>query len=274
MFEPLIIAWWYVSDLMIHTSSNCSHFNCISFYQKTRQKPRFASLLHSTVPVLNVLTILSLSDCNCDNLWRPDSLCCTFWWTKFLISFCRNNDLPCKQYCKITQDEYPVTPPCCLESFLSSLNTSQASVFLTHELVTNNSRNLLSTDFFFVKIFMYLCVCVQLLELVVDRYGKPKHFCQVCNYPAYDEYNLILHNQSEEHNRKVSAACDHYYTFLTTLCITKILSPFWFVFKLVEKHAQQEEDCESRKTNSRIGSLLREKQEAISFNRGKQEEAA
>ncbi|KAF3598700.1 hypothetical protein F2Q69_00032723 [Brassica cretica] len=39
--------------------------------------------------------------------------------------------------------------------------------------------------------------------LAIDHYGKPTHFCQVCNYPAYDEYNLILHNQSEEHNRKI-----------------------------------------------------------------------
>jgi len=47
----------------------------------------------------------------------------------------------------------------------------------------------------------------------IDRHGKPKYFCQVCNYPVYGEYLLFLHNQSDEHIRKVSAACDHYYTF-------------------------------------------------------------
>ncbi|KAJ0252361.1 hypothetical protein HA466_0131580 [Hirschfeldia incana] len=58
----------------------------------------------------------------------------------------------------------------------------------------------------------------------IDRYGMPKHFCQVCNHPVYgSEYNLLLHNQCEEHKRK-----------------------------LVEKHAQEEEDCESRKTNPEL----------------------
>ncbi|KAG2244755.1 hypothetical protein Bca52824_093408 [Brassica carinata] len=69
-----------------------------------------------------------------------------------------------------------------------------------------------------------LCICNICDDfLAIDHYGKPTHFCQVCNYPAYDEYNLILHNQSEEHNRK-----------------------------LVEKQAQEEEDCEGRKTNPEL----------------------
>ncbi|XP_013610884.1 PREDICTED: uncharacterized protein LOC106317540 isoform X2 [Brassica oleracea var. oleracea] len=58
-------------------------------------------------------------------------------------------------------------------------------------------------------------------EIVHDR--KLKYFCQVCNYPAYSHYNLFLHNQSEAHNRK-----------------------------LVEKQAQEEEDCQSRKTNPEL----------------------
>ncbi|CAN7068663.1 unnamed protein product [Brassica oleracea var. botrytis] len=58
-------------------------------------------------------------------------------------------------------------------------------------------------------------------EIVHDR--KLKYFCQVCNYPAYSHYNLFLHNQSEEHIRK-----------------------------LVEKQAQEEEDCQSRKTNPEL----------------------
>ncbi|CAH8382156.1 unnamed protein product [Eruca vesicaria subsp. sativa] len=47
----------------------------------------------------------------------------------------------------------------------------------------------------------------------------PRYFCPVCNYPAYDEYNLLLHNASEEHTRK-----------------------------LAEKEPQAE-DCQSRKRN-------------------------
>ncbi|CAH8311740.1 unnamed protein product [Eruca vesicaria subsp. sativa] len=70
---------------------------------------------------------------------------------------------------------------------------------------------------------------------------KPKHFCEVCNYPAYDEYNLFLHNQSEEHNRK-----------------------------LVEKQAQEEEDCESRKRNPQVDLF----NEEPSLERGKHEDAA
>ena len=65
-------------------------------------------------------------------------------------------------------------------------------------------------SFFFYHFFSCICVCVQWFEIVHDR--KLKYFCQVCNYPAYSHYNLFLHNQSEAHNRKVSAACDHYYT--------------------------------------------------------------
>ncbi|CAF2132815.1 unnamed protein product [Brassica napus] len=34
-------------------------------------------------------------------------------------------------------------------------------------------------------------------------YCKPMHFCHVCNYPGYDEYNMLLHNQSEDHCRKL-----------------------------------------------------------------------
>ncbi|CDY27343.1 BnaC04g51300D [Brassica napus] len=55
-------------------------------------------------------------------------------------------------------------------------------------------------------------------------YGKPMHFCHVCNYPGYDEYNMLLHNQSEDHHRKKN---------------------------LAEKMAQ-EEDCESRKRNPQV----------------------
>ncbi|CAN7063640.1 unnamed protein product [Brassica rapa subsp. trilocularis] len=33
-------------------------------------------------------------------------------------------------------------------------------------------------------------------------YCQPMHFCHVCNYPGYDEYNMLLHNQSEDHHRK------------------------------------------------------------------------
>ncbi|KAL0739737.1 hypothetical protein Bca4012_081250 [Brassica carinata] len=36
-----------------------------------------------------------------------------------------------------------------------------------------------------------------------DSY-EPIHFCQVCNYPGYDDYNMLLHNQSEQHIRKVN----------------------------------------------------------------------
>ncbi|CAG7886083.1 unnamed protein product [Brassica rapa] len=36
----------------------------------------------------------------------------------------------------------------------------------------------------------------------IDRHGKPKYFCQVCNYPVYGEYLLFVHNESEEHIRK------------------------------------------------------------------------
>ncbi|KAG5412576.1 hypothetical protein IGI04_000143 [Brassica rapa subsp. trilocularis] len=57
----------------------------------------------------------------------------------------------------------------------------------------------------------------------IDRHGKPKYFCQVCNYPVYGEYLLFVHNESEEHIRK-----------------------------LVEKQAQEEEDCQSRKTNPEL----------------------
>ncbi|WZY86263.1 hypothetical protein YC2023_032647 [Brassica napus] len=34
-------------------------------------------------------------------------------------------------------------------------------------------------------------------------YCKPMHFCHACNYPDYDEYNMLLHNQSEDHYRKL-----------------------------------------------------------------------
>lgn len=61
----------------------------------------------------------------------------------------------------------------------------------------------------FCKIVMYLvcvCVCVQLFDCVpLDDHKNPKHFCQVCNYLAFDNYNLLLHTKSEEHNRKVSS---------------------------------------------------------------------
>ncbi|KAF2568469.1 hypothetical protein F2Q68_00028457 [Brassica cretica] len=46
----------------------------------------------------------------------------------------------------------------------------------------------------------------QKLSDIVPRdswYGKPMHFCHVCNYPGYDEYNMLLHNQSEDHHRKL-----------------------------------------------------------------------
>ncbi|RID53287.1 hypothetical protein BRARA_G00693 [Brassica rapa] len=57
----------------------------------------------------------------------------------------------------------------------------------------------------------------------IDRHGKPKYFCQVCNYPVYGEYLLFAHNESEEHIRK-----------------------------LVEKQAQEDKDCQSRKTNPEL----------------------
>lgn len=75
----------------------------------------------------------------------------------------------------------------------------------------------------------------------IDPYGMPKHFCQVCNHPVYGDYNLLLHNQCEEHKRK-----------------------------LVEKHAQEEEDCQSRKTNPELD-LFYERNKKQSR---KQEEAA
>ncbi|CAN7119880.1 unnamed protein product, partial [Brassica rapa subsp. narinosa] len=34
-------------------------------------------------------------------------------------------------------------------------------------------------------------------------YCKPMHFCHACNYPGYDEYNMLLHNQSKDHYRKL-----------------------------------------------------------------------
>ncbi|WZY91216.1 hypothetical protein YC2023_047951 [Brassica napus] len=57
-----------------------------------------------------------------------------------------------------------------------------------------------------------------------DSVAEARYFCQVCKYPAYNDYNLFLHNESEEHNRKKN---------------------------LAEKMAQ-DEDCESRKRNPQM----------------------
>ncbi|XP_056844583.1 uncharacterized protein LOC130496497 [Raphanus sativus] len=37
-----------------------------------------------------------------------------------------------------------------------------------------------------------------------DCDGNPKYFCTVCNYPAYDEFNLSLHNDSKDHKQKLA----------------------------------------------------------------------
>ncbi|CAF2067538.1 uncharacterized protein LOC106447816 [Brassica napus] len=78
----------------------------------------------------------------------------------------------------------------------------------------------------------------------IDRHGKPKYFCQVCNYPVYGEYLLFLHNQSEAHNRK-----------------------------LVEKQAQEEEYCQSRKTNPELD-LFYERNKEPRQPKEEEEEAA
>ncbi|KAL0721103.1 hypothetical protein Bca4012_035702 [Brassica carinata] len=58
----------------------------------------------------------------------------------------------------------------------------------------------------------------------VDYDGNPRYFCPVCNYPAYDEFNMSLHNESEDH-----------------------------IHKLADKEQPpQAEDCESRKRNPQV----------------------
>ncbi|KAJ0251805.1 hypothetical protein HA466_0127140 [Hirschfeldia incana] len=42
-----------------------------------------------------------------------------------------------------------------------------------------------------------------------DSCDKPKHFCQVCNYPAYDKHNMLIHNESEEHKVGLSNGKTH-----------------------------------------------------------------
>ncbi|KAF2568949.1 hypothetical protein F2Q68_00024060 [Brassica cretica] len=58
-----------------------------------------------------------------------------------------------------------------------------------------------------------------LFGIVPLDYGKPRYFCPVCNYPAYDEFNMSLHNESKDHNHKL---------------------------------ADKEQDCESRKRNPQV----------------------
>lgn len=34
--------------------------------------------------------------------------------------------------------------------------------------------------------------------------NMPRFFCTVCNYPAYDEFNMSLHNESKDHKQKLA----------------------------------------------------------------------
>ncbi|CAA7014386.1 unnamed protein product [Microthlaspi erraticum] len=36
-----------------------------------------------------------------------------------------------------------------------------------------------------------------------DENGNPLYFCQLCNYPGYDQYNMFIHYHSVEHEHKV-----------------------------------------------------------------------
>lgn len=74
--------------------------------------------------------------------------------------------------------------------------------------------------------------------------GELKHFCQVCNYPADVDFNLRLHNQSEEH--KVSSMHPCLLPCNNSLVSIQFFDPIWFVFKLAAKKAQEEDNCESR----------------------------
>ncbi|KAJ0258886.1 hypothetical protein HA466_0076080 [Hirschfeldia incana] len=64
-----------------------------------------------------------------------------------------------------------------------------------------------------------------MFEIVPMGCDKPTYFCPTCNYPAYNELNLSLHNKSEDHYHKLLAE--------------KELPP-------------QAEDCESRKRNPQV----------------------
>ncbi|CAH8371113.1 unnamed protein product [Eruca vesicaria subsp. sativa] len=57
----------------------------------------------------------------------------------------------------------------------------------------------------------------------------------VCNYPGYDEYNILLHNESEEHNLKM---------------------------KLAEKEPQAE-DCESKKRDPPVDLFNERKKQSL-----------
>lgn len=56
--------------------------------------------------------------------------------------------------------------------------------------------------------------------------NMPRFFCTVCNYPAYDEFNMSLHNESKDHKQKVRSIASLCLYIVTNSVPLKIWSHF------------------------------------------------
>ncbi|KAF3531568.1 hypothetical protein DY000_02038570 [Brassica cretica] len=153
-----------------------------------------------------------------------------------------------KGYTMLISDDFRIADPCLFQLFpgftnfcaypkdgrLLPLAEQRDPIVLANEFVweTLLFDNYAYTGDMTVREPLYICNLFDCVPL--DDHKNPKHFCQVCNYLAFDNYNLLLHTKSEEHNRKA-----------------------------------QEEDCKSRKRSPQLD-LVGQRNKMQSLERGKQ----
>lgn len=123
-----------------------------------------------------------------------------FVWDTLVFDHCDN-------ICQVTYKIRPYPLYIC-NVCNTTYEIPDAEDFITHLNSDQHRKEVYAPHLFFSIItkLSYIHVCVQSFDLAPkdSSNGEPIHFCPLCNYPAYDNHNLLLHNKSEQHTRKVT----------------------------------------------------------------------